>query len=155
MSIIDVEKMEFENEQNNFFEKMDKIDEETNKKISKTKSVPKLKTLKKKNQPFKQMQKEIKQREVEDKEFYDSTKDSMYQLLSIPMKDPDKKKVLEDRLKNSKYLNNYVKNSIYNSYASYLNEHAKALIIYGYHYTQVYKDPKIGGGSIPPNNIEQ
>ena len=74
----------------------------------------------------------------EDREFSDGVKDTAFYTSSLLMKDKEKRKILHERLKRSKYLNKYMDRKGLGIINAYLNEDLKALGVYTINYVQVY-----------------
>ena len=140
MNIVDVDEMEKNHEQKNFFDNMDEKYE--NKAIkTKKKNNNALKNLKAiKSKP----QKEIKEPKIKiDSTFIKSTDEIIFNVLAIPMTDPDKRKIFKQKLREDKFVNNYIKEKIYNQYIQYLNNDTKFGIIYSKMYYDTYKSDSI------------
>ncbi len=80
-------------------------------------------------------------------EVFDSMKNSIFHILSLPMKEKEKRPILKNKLMGSEFMNAYIKNNLYMNYLSGLSDHYKAGLIYSYHYANALME------NIPANNI--
>lgn len=75
-----------------------------------------------------------------DDEVFTSVKGAIFQGLSMPMKNQEKRIILKNKLENSTFMNHYLQDCLYVDYIDKLNMHTKAGLIYAYHFTNTLID---------------
>lgn len=148
MEEIDVEDMERKNDSINYQQEI--IKNIVKKRIerkqyeSENKPMKKINNMIKFNKPKKIKEpKIIKIPDKERKEVYNSFRDSIFEVLSFPMKDPNKKPVFKEKLKNSAFMDRFTRSNIYENYIENVNDKTKFLFVYGYHYVNTMLDNEI------------
>lgn len=78
----------------------------------------------------------------EENELFGSMKEGIFEVLTVPMKDPNKKPILKKKLKKSPFMNRFTKETLFFDYLSKINDKAKFALIYSYYYTTTLLDLK-------------
>jgi hypothetical protein len=73
-----------------------------------------------------------------EEEVFQSMKSSIYEVMAIPMKPPEKKPILKKKLMDSEFMNHYLKNSLYDGYLRGINNNLKFLLVYSYHFMNTH-----------------
>jgi hypothetical protein len=73
-----------------------------------------------------------------DSEVQGGVKQMIFKGASMPMRNTEKREKFQSDLQNSAFLNKYVDTYGHMSYLDAMNDHYKAVAIYGYHYMQNY-----------------
>lgn len=64
--------------------------------------------------------------------------------LSLPFKDPLKRRVMYEKLNNSNYVNRYIDSRVNDSMLSVLNDHMKFMAVYSFHFVSTWSSNPVG-----------
>jgi hypothetical protein len=85
-----------------------------------------------------QMIHQLRMNQEEQKEVKNSVKEGIFFLSSLPMP-KDRRDNFKNDLHQSRFLNNYIDESVYTRYLSHVNQDAKAVACYGYYFIKNFK----------------
>jgi hypothetical protein len=133
MSLVDVDAMEAEIENKKIaVEKKEKIIKKVRKTPVNKKPVYQPPQLKFTEEELDHFEKQINKKDPADNEVKDGIRDIIIKGLGYPAR--DKKDVLQEKLKKSKYINKYIDEKINCDLIDGLNPNAKFAVVYSYHY---------------------